>query len=480
MDRSEVAGPASSGRSPQAKRPAVSVVMPFAGGRLEAVEAMSALRSVELGSEDELILVDNLGTAEVTESSSEKRAEMSAVRVVPATGERSPAHARNVGAAAANGEWILFLDADCRPRSHLLEAYFAEPIADAVGALAGEVQAVVAPAGSVNRRPAGRLRRAPQSQPPLAARYGAARSFLSQREHLAHPYSPRAVAANLLVRRLAFEQVGGFYEGLRAAEDTDFAWRLQRAGWKLELRSQASVEHRYRTTLTELRRQWRGYAAGRAWLARRYEGFVPQRALARARGRVARGLQARPRRRSDMETGRPVADRASRLERGKYLAIDALLALDESAGLLLSNRPAAGYRLPGPEGQTPVVFVADRFPSPDDPLLELAKALQAARVEAAGRPPVIPAAARGLRIDYREDDGLAERLVALVGLFVGHPVRAVHDALTRGSREASLMSLAPAVRRLHRDPGARVQPLGGGEAPAIARRLAALAGRRSG
>ena len=49
-----------------------------------------------------------------------------------------------------------------------------------------------------------------------------------------------------------------FYEGVRAGEDTDFSWRIQAAGWRLELRSEASVEHRYRTTLKDLRSQWRG------------------------------------------------------------------------------------------------------------------------------------------------------------------------------------------------------------------------------
>src|SRR5207249_2467918 len=113
----------------------------------------------------------------------------------------------------------------------------------------------------------------------LAARYAESRNFLGQEAHLAHPFRPRAAAANLLVRREAFEQVGGFYEGVRAGEDTDFCWRLQDASWSLELRPEARVEHRYRASLGELRRQWRGYAAGRAWLARRYDGFEPEPAV---------------------------------------------------------------------------------------------------------------------------------------------------------------------------------------------------------
>jgi len=65
-----------------------------------------------------------------------------------------------------------------------------------------------------------------------------------------------------------------------AGEDTDFCWRLQDLGWTLELRPEAVVEHRYRPTIGGLRRQWRAYAAGRAWLAGRYPGFHPSRLCA--------------------------------------------------------------------------------------------------------------------------------------------------------------------------------------------------------
>jgi GT2 family glycosyltransferase len=451
-------------------RPAVSVVMPFAGTRAEAEGALAALHLLKTGPDDELILADNAGVAPADER----------VTVVPATGEQSPAHARNAGAARASRPWILFLDADCVAPADLLGRFFARPVDEDVGALAGAVAAAAGGDG-------------------LAARYGAAKSFLDQDAHLAHPFMPRAVAANLLVRREAFEAVGGFYEGVRAAEDTDFSWRLQRAGWRLEGRREAAVEHRYRTTVRALRRQWRGYAAGRAWLGRRYDGFAPQPALARAAGRVVRrgggpGSTApatpatpptpltppAPVARVGTPGGAPVAPVApgapggGRLERGRFLALDALLGVEELAGFALSNRPRRETR-----GPARVVLVADRFPARDDPLADFALTLAGARVEAAARPEALgQRAAHGLTIDYREDDGAGARLVAAARLVARHPLRCTRDLFGRRTGAPSLPALAPAVVRLVRDGDARVHPLGGEDARAVAVRLARLAGRR--
>jgi hypothetical protein len=163
-------------------------------------------------------------------------------------------------------------------------------------------------------------------------------------------------------------------------------------------------------------------------------------------------------------------------ERARFLALDAVLGVEELAGFALSNRPRAASG-----GPVQVVLVAERFPVRGDPLTDFAGTLAGARVEAVSRPEAFdPRAVRELTVAYREDDGIAARGLAVVALALRHPMRCGRDVLRRGPGEPALSALAPAVRRLLADPGARVHALGGdgaGTAIAAARRIAALAGR---
>jgi hypothetical protein len=238
------------------------------------------------------------------------------------------------------------------------------------------------------------------------------------------------------------------------------------------------VEHRYRATLRELRSQWRGYAAGRAWLRRRYEGFQPEPAVQRGARRAVGHV--RRRRGQVANAAAAAADRSRRdasrspVDRAQFLALDVLLAAEELAGFTLSNRPE---RVDRQVSSGRVVLIADRFPVPGDPFVDFARTLRGARVEARGRPdaPWVDAT-RELEIAYREDDGAAARIVAVARLAARHPVRVALDLVDRRA-EPSLAALAPAAVRLEREAGARLHPLGGDEAQRIAARLAALTGR---
>lgn len=64
---------------------------------------------------------------------------------------------------------------------------------------------------------------------------------------------PWAVAAFLLVRRTAWDQIGGFDEHQwMYAEDLDLGWRLRDAGWVTRYEPRAAVEHEWAASTTQL------------------------------------------------------------------------------------------------------------------------------------------------------------------------------------------------------------------------------------
>ena len=264
----------------------------------------------------------------------------------------------------------------------------------------------------------------------------------------------------------AFEQLGGFYEGLRAAEDTDFSWRLQRAGWRLELRPERTSCIATAPPCGELRRQWRGYAAGRAWLARRYEDFEPEpavrgcRAGARGAGPAARSGWRRP-------------PGALRVGPGRFLALDALLAGEELAGFALSNRPV-GHARPT---RRQACARGRALPGRGDPLVDFARTLEDARVEATARPEASSPRRRatcGSTTARTTAPSRGPRAARAV-----RPAPAPRWTRPRAPNAGAptLSALAPAVRRSPHDPG-RAGPAPRDGAQATARRLAPLAGRR--
>src|SRR4051794_22217326 len=222
-------------------RPAGSVVVPFRGDRGAAERLAAAVCRLDLGDSDEVIVADN--TVEGVAASVAGKG----VRVVPARRERSAYHARNEGARVATADWILFMDADCRPVPNLLDAYFAQPVADHCGAVAGQILGE-------------------PDQPSFAARYARSRRLFDHADGLIRAEGGGAAAGNLLIRRAAFDAVGEFTEGIRSGGDIDFCRRLAAGGWSLEFRPDAVVHHRHRANVPSLLGAIARYGAGARWL----------------------------------------------------------------------------------------------------------------------------------------------------------------------------------------------------------------------
>lgn len=97
--------------------PRVSVIIPTYNRRDELAACIRSIEQQTFG-EREIIVVDDGSSDGTCERLS---GEFAAVRVLRTPGRCGPAHARNVGLRAADGDFVLFLDSDTEfPRSDVL------------------------------------------------------------------------------------------------------------------------------------------------------------------------------------------------------------------------------------------------------------------------------------------------------------------------------------------------------------------------
>ncbi|HET9073797.1 MAG TPA: glycosyltransferase [Solirubrobacteraceae bacterium] len=232
-------------------RPTASVIVPFTGDETALIALVTRLGALRRGPGDELIIADNRRGASA-------KLAAHGVRIHPAGGVATPAFARNRGAAAAMGEWLVFLDADTLPGPDHLDALL-HPAPDPSTAILAGAILDVPPSDGVSRVAAHLLRR----------------GHMSDQVTLGRPDHPYAQSANLAVRRDAFVRVGGFVEHARAGEDADLCFRLREAGWGLEARPRARVGHLTRAALGDLLLQLVRHGAGAAWCDRRHPGSFP-------------------------------------------------------------------------------------------------------------------------------------------------------------------------------------------------------------
>ena len=406
----------------QGARPGVSVVVPFTGDRDAAAELREALDRLELGPDDELIVTDNSPGGTFAAAAADSR-----IAVVRSQHERSSYHSRNVGAERADREWVLFIDADTRPRPDLIDRYFDEPVPASVGAIAGPMLPL-------------------RETDTVFSRYAESRTLNEQLAHVRNHYRPFGATANLLVRRAAFDELGGFYEGVRSGEDADFCWRLGREGWEIAYRPDAYVKHLLRERLRPYLRVHARYTSGRRWLMRRW----PDSAMGPRLRRIFR-----------FGAGMPYWWLRGQFERGLFKGIDVLVVVAEGVGYLFGNRPPAAD--PDERDRCEIAVMVDRFPEPSETfILNEVRAMQHAGrrvcVEARSRPRRPAFGANwGIDVRYAEDVGTLGRLADLLWLLGRHPIRSFADLLARRRwrREeevSALRVLAPTVGRLRRGP----------------------------
>jgi GT2 family glycosyltransferase len=157
----------------------------------------------------------------------------------------------NAGVATTTSPWVLILNPDVEVTAAAVDLLRRAGAADAA---VGAVGACLV--GDDDRPQAGfAVRRFPTLATlavdlllvdklwpgnPASARYLARDVDLSVTQDVEQP-----AAASLLIRREAFDAVGGFYTGFHPAwfEDVDFCRRLHAAGWRIRYVAEARLRH---------------------------------------------------------------------------------------------------------------------------------------------------------------------------------------------------------------------------------------------
>jgi glycosyltransferase involved in cell wall biosynthesis len=221
-----------------------SVVVPARDAGAVIDGQLEALAAQTYDGDWELIVVDNGSSDDTVARVLRWSDRIAGLQVVRAAGRRGPAHARNVGIAAASSDLVLVCDADDRVTpgwiAALVEALTRH---DAVaGAIAGSGSGSGAPSG------------------------------------FGFGFLPAFATCSAAFHKRAWNAVGGFDESLPTCEDLDLAWRIQLAGFTLGQCPEAIVHYRGAATAGDEFRTWFRYGRYQPRLLARFraDGLRPE------------------------------------------------------------------------------------------------------------------------------------------------------------------------------------------------------------
>lgn len=227
----------------------LSVIIPclnlghFIGDQLAALATQAYDRSWEV------IVADNGSTDHTREIVERFRSRLPCLRYLDASTVRGSSYARNVGAQAARGAYLVFVDADDIVAPGFLAAISAA--LDQHEFVAPRIEAL-----SLNRCWRSRLGQHPQY------------NYLMR--YYNHPYLYYASGCGLSIRREVFLRLGGFDEEMIRLQDSEFCFRAQQAGVELTFVPDALVHGRNRSSLKEIMRQSYNWGKAEVKLVERY------------------------------------------------------------------------------------------------------------------------------------------------------------------------------------------------------------------
>jgi glycosyltransferase involved in cell wall biosynthesis len=258
-------------------RPIISVII-SAKNEAERVEAcFDSLGEQRTRFAFEVILVDN-GSTDGTYSLAKKLALRHKNFFVFREKRPGSASARNLGAAKARGEVLLFTDADCRFSSTWV-AELARPLL----AKGGKSPYPLAAVGGRTLSAFG------NGSPTFVESYLDQLFDFWESDRLAPfpAFLPWAPTCNLAVKKEIFQGIGGFDPRWQnAAYDVDLCWRLVLCGFMLGYAPKAVVHHLRRRNLRGLGRQMANYSFYNHSLLATYERVLRLNSVAIRRERI--------------------------------------------------------------------------------------------------------------------------------------------------------------------------------------------------
>ncbi len=265
----------------------VSVIIPVFNGAPLLWEQLNALASQQFAGLWEVVIADNGSTDPSVVTVCQQFASVLALTVVDAVNRRGGAHARNVGAEEARGELLAFCDSDDIVKPGWLHALVA-------GAQEHDVVAGALDYQTLNLGI------------PLPDHW----TRVPDRLYRKLGFLPSGSTCNVLVRRDAFERLGGFSEDFDVSEDVDFFWRAQLAGLDVGYAPDALIEYRLRPQAWNRVKRRYAYGKDEVHLYREFRGRgMPRDSVPRAAKDWGRNLVLLPAAAFNQRSRRIVAER---------------------------------------------------------------------------------------------------------------------------------------------------------------------------
>lgn len=209
--------------------PMVSIIIPVKNRPNDIKNCIEALLALDYPSEKIEITVVDDGSTDNTIAVIEQYP----VNVILLRKNRQAPFCRNLAAKKAKGKYLAFIDSDCIAGKSWLQELLPVFKNPSVGAVGGLVDSTF--------------------QEKKLDRYEKVKSSLNMGKQFRCSnktdltfYVP---SCNLLVRKKAFQQVGGFKEHFIVGEDVDLCWRMQEAGFQIEYQPVGKVCHKHRNQI---------------------------------------------------------------------------------------------------------------------------------------------------------------------------------------------------------------------------------------